>query len=200
MQYHNVLTEIDQNHSDFILTRVAVNKRKLPDTSILTKMDDGHIFDTSTIFVEQGMDNSKDTTDNFDITETLGFVIAQTHFQLKKQLTDYFKHHGYVITTDQWSILALLYNEDSMVQTEIAARLKKDHASMTRTLDILEKKNLLRRVSEQGDRRSYRIVLSEKGQSTAEELIRLVAQAKSRYPISEDEKKQLKSLLNKILK
>ena len=48
------------------------------------------------------------------------------------------KNAGYSITLDQWLVLNMIIDFPGITQTEIAERVFKDKASITRIIDLLE--------------------------------------------------------------
>ena len=65
-----------------------------------------------------------------------------------------FSQEGIDITTEQWTVLSCLWNKDKIIQQEICDLTQKDKPSVTRLIDNLEKKNLVRRVLDSSDRRN----------------------------------------------
>lgn len=66
----------------------------------------------------------------------------------------------YGVTVAQWSVLITVYREDAVTPLEIARFIDVDPGSLTRLLDRMEDKDLIRRLPVDGDRRSIRIALS----------------------------------------
>ena len=69
------------------------------------------------------------------------------------------------ITVEQWVILKFLSEKTDLNQKELAVKSNRDPASITRTLDLLEKKDLLKRLAIPNNRRSYKIGLTIKGKN-----------------------------------
>ncbi len=72
------------------------------------------------------------------------------------------------ITVEQWVLLKIISESKDLTQKELAHKSYRDPASITRTLDILEKKEFLYREAIPNNRRSYHIVLSSKGRQFIE--------------------------------
>jgi DNA-binding MarR family transcriptional regulator len=66
----------------------------------------------------------------------------------------------YGVTVAQWSVLITVYREDAVTPLEIARFIDVDPGSLTRLLDRMEDKDLIRRLPVDGDRRSIRIALT----------------------------------------
>lgn len=78
------------------------------------------------------------------------------------------------LTKDQWLVLKKVNDEDGVAPLEIARVLGKEAASMTRMLDILERKGLLTREPNPADRRSSLIVATEAGEELFQRVLPLV--------------------------
>lgn len=64
---------------------------------------------------------------------------------------------SYDITPEQWSVLYQAYLEEGINQKEIALRTEKDQPTVTRILDVLDKKQLITRSTDPADRRAFLI-------------------------------------------
>lgn len=88
-----------------------------------------------------------------------GFVSAL----INKLLNRAFKDAGLHITTEQWTILCSLWNDDGQSQQSLSENTFKEKASVTRLLDTLQRNNYITRRTNTRDRRTNRIVLTTKG-------------------------------------
>lgn len=70
---------------------------------------------------------------------------------------------GLDITIDQWLVLKALHSNPDLNQHEIAVATFKDHASLTRIVELLVKKELLSRTIHTHDRRRFNLTLTRKG-------------------------------------
>ncbi|MDA3811512.1 MAG: MarR family transcriptional regulator [Spirochaetaceae bacterium] len=84
----------------------------------------------------------------------------------------YFHHKlkNYDIGPGQQAYLLSLFPGESIVQEELAKRLKVDKANVTRALKGLEDKGYIARNRSDGDKRSWIVTLTESGISTREEI------------------------------
>jgi DNA-binding MarR family transcriptional regulator len=73
----------------------------------------------------------------------------------------------YDITSEQYVVLKLIY-EKKLTPTNIAMLLNKDKAAITRFINSLKKKELIQK--EGIDKRSYNIIITEKGKKLLEEI------------------------------
>ncbi|MBU3156501.1 MarR family winged helix-turn-helix transcriptional regulator [Clostridium estertheticum] len=136
---------------------------------------------------------------NYDLHRTVGFFINRTHAMMKNNLKKLFKQHD--ITHEQWIILSCLKDNDGCIQKELAEKIDKDKAAITRLVDALEKRKLIKRECNANDRRVFLVYLTEEGRNIQEKLAPLseVSSNQALKGLSEEETKQLKLLLIKIL-
>ena len=87
---------------------------------------------------------------------------------------------GFDITIDQWLILKTLQENKQHSQNQIAELVFKDVASLTRILELLVKKKLVKRKISTTDRRKFELEITEKGN----------AMIKNIYPIIIENRKQ----------
>ena len=83
--------------------------------------------------------------------------------RLKKHLGEVFKKNGINLTAEQFLVMDTLWNEGALTQQNIAYIIQKDKTSVTQFIDNLEKKGLVVRSVDKGDRRVNNIVVTEKG-------------------------------------
>lgn len=74
------------------------------------------------------------------------------------------------ITAEQWQVLLTLSNHNKINQKVLSQAVNKDQPTLTRMLDILERKALVERQLSKEDRRSFSIHITEKGLALTEKL------------------------------
>ena len=106
------------------------------------------------------------------------------------------------ITVEQWILLKIIEENDGINQKELADKSLRDPASITRTLDLLNKKGFVERRPVEGNRRQYSICLRKEGTVFIEKYMSIINshRAKSIDGISEQELNLLTRLLEKIQK
>ncbi|MEI6208523.1 MAG: MarR family transcriptional regulator [Desulfuromonadales bacterium] len=67
------------------------------------------------------------------------------------------------LTISQFGVLEALYHKGPLCQRDIAAKILKSTGNITLVIDNLEKRNLVRRERDAGDRRYFTIHLTEEG-------------------------------------
>lgn len=95
--------------------------------------------------------------------KTLGFLLARTSNEMSTYFNGFLKEHRIDIPHSQYIVLKILNDEDGISQHELSLRTFKDEAAIKRTLDILEKKGLVKRVPT--NTRRNNIVLTEEGRA-----------------------------------
>ena len=81
--------------------------------------------------------------------------------RIKKCFFDKLQENGINITPEQFLVLDILWEKQSLSQQNIADIIQKDKNSVTKIIDSLEKKQLVRRVVDTKDRRINKIELTD---------------------------------------
>jgi DNA-binding MarR family transcriptional regulator len=135
---------------------------------------------------------------SFDIEESVGFKLAKAHQRLFSLLGELLKPYG--ITSKQFALLAFLWKQDDLSQTELSERAEIDRTTLSGMIDRLEKVGLVKRMPSPEDRRAYLVKLTQKGAALEEELTGLALQVRkdlfSRF--ADGEYEQLCMLLDKL--
>ena len=109
---------------------------------------------------------------------------------------------GHSITIDQWLVLSVLKKNSEISIIEIAEKVFKDAASVSRIINLLVKSDLLKRVVSEKDRRRVEISITPKGENSliVVEQIILDNRKNALKGITKTEINLLDTLLNKIIK
>lgn len=105
------------------------------------------------------------------------------------------------IAIEQRATLEIIKFEENINQTKIATLLGKDKATISRSLDSLEKKELITRVSDvKKDKRSKTIKLTNKGEEILAKSLPEVATFREslKSKITDEEHNELFRILNKL--
>lgn len=100
--------------------------------------------------------------------QALFFLIKRTSRAFVRRLNRSFSEAGYDITGEQWRILRCLWYKDGLRQQDLAERVHKDKTSITRSIDSMEKRDLVVRIPDRLDRRQKLIYLTDKGKRLRE--------------------------------
>jgi len=133
--------------------------------------------------------------------ELFDILVGKISTAINRTFLRTFATEGIEITTEQWSVLACLWNKDKVTQQALCSLTSKDKPSMTRLIDKLEKRNLVTRVSDHNDRRINLIHLTEAGaalQQNATDLVQRIA-TRTLNNITEEELNVSRSVLKKIM-
>lgn len=113
-----------------------------------------------------------------------------------------FDRLGLDITVDQWILLKIIESSGQLSQKELAEKSLRDPASITRTLDLLEKKGYVERVQVEGNRRQYSVILTKSGQKFIDKHMKMVNEHRelSTKGFTKKELETLSSMLLRIQK
>jgi DNA-binding MarR family transcriptional regulator len=106
--------------------------------------------------------------------DSLGFWMYRAHSQASNLLRRTFQAHGYDVTPEQWGVLRSLRHAEGVNQSQLGENTFKDRHNITRILGLLEKRGLVERRIDEGDKRAYRVFLTEAGRKEQDALQGLV--------------------------
>lgn len=137
---------------------------------------------------------------NFNINDSLGFLLGQTNSLMRYQFNKRIKEKGFNTTVEQWGILNIVNTFPGITQSEIASKGRKDKTNITRMLDLLEKNGNVERKSSKNDRRQHNIYITNKGEKLLNDIIPISAEVNklSVKGLNQEELVKFTSLLKKI--
>ncbi|MCK5125587.1 MAG: MarR family transcriptional regulator [candidate division Zixibacteria bacterium] len=105
------------------------------------------------------------------------------------------------LNINQFAILMTLLENEGLTQAEIGRKIFMRGFSTTRTLDILEKKKLVKRLRDEQSRRCNRIYLTVRGRKIGPKLFKAVEIVNSNLLsiLSKTEENQFKNLLLRLM-
>lgn len=129
-----------------------------------------------------------------------GFLIERSGKKLKQSLQKTFNDVGADITVDQWVILYELHEHGSLSQNNLGENTYKDAPTVTRIIDLLSKKGLVRRKMCKEDRRKYYIELTDEGRASIETLLPHVVDFRKKgwKGLKKGDLEVLKEILDKV--
>jgi DNA-binding MarR family transcriptional regulator len=135
-----------------------------------------------------------------DIENVILFQIDKTSKVAKIYSQREFDQANLGITIDQWVLLKIIHELNGLSQKELAKVSLRDPASITRTLDLLQKKELVYREAIPENRRQYSICLTKNGKLFVKKNMKMVEKHRklSTEGFSKKELKSLKSMLIRI--
>ena len=133
-----------------------------------------------------------------DIEKSVGFLLAKAYQRACSLFKEGFD--SYELTPQQFGLLAFLWIEDGLSQTELSARSQIDRTTMGGIIDRLEKEGLVERANNPDDRRAFQVFLTARGKSLEDELSSVADRVliKVNEPLTDKEQKTLVRLLEKI--
>jgi len=131
----------------------------------------------------------------YDIEKSIGFLLAKAH---QRGWALFSEEIGrYDLTPPQFSVLAFLWQQDGLTQTELSEKTQIDRTTIGGLLDRMARSNLLERRPHPQDRRAHLVYLTEQGKRLEPELTSLANQVLKRFTagLSETDKQQLRNML-----
>lgn len=107
----------------------------------------------------------------FSLDDSVGYTINIIANLLKRELNEEFKREGIDVMAEQWALLLRLQEQADMNQLELARATSRDNASVTRSLAVLEKKQLIQRRQADQDRRDKYLALTPAGQELVPRMV-----------------------------
>lgn len=137
-----------------------------------------------------------------DLFDVIPFLIEQVSKKSRKYSQREFDDKELGITVDQWVLLKIVEQNNGISQRELADLSMRDAASITRSLDLLEKMTLISRNPIDGNRRQYSIRIEKKGEQFIKNNMEMVGRHRAQLVdgLSEGEINQIKRLLSQMIK
>jgi len=104
------------------------------------------------------------------------FKIDTTIKKIRNALQKQLNEAGFDLTVDQWVLIDHIHRQPGISQNELAELTFKDPPTVTRIIDLLEKKGLVERTPAIGDRRKFNLFLIDKGIAIYTEAFPIVAE------------------------
>jgi len=133
--------------------------------------------------------------------ELFNILVGKISTAINRTFLRAFANEGIEITTEQWSVMACLWQRDKVTQQALCSLTLKDKPSMTRLIDKLERRNLVTRVADHNDRRINLIHLTETGTQLQKRATNLVEElvSKALNGITDEELIVSRVVLKKIM-
>ena len=133
------------------------------------------------------------------LQDRLGYLLKHAQMALTTHTTAALEAFG--INGRELAVLTVLGSGPAPAQQQAAGQLGVDRTTMVDLVDALEDKGLVERRSDPGDRRRNLVHLTDKGRKALDEGERAYREAERRFlgGLSDDEARQLRSLLRRVL-
>jgi len=138
--------------------------------------------------------------DGYQLRESIGYLLKRSALQLAAMLDQ--ELAPYDLTHPQFSILMMLKELNCSTAADLAREMCGDTGAVTRMLDRLEAKDIIRRIRSVEDRRIVNIELTATGKMIVEKMPVLSINVMNRHlhDFTSDEVTSFKKLLRKLMK
>ena len=116
--------------------------------------------------------------DTSSLDNAPAFMLARVARLLRFDLWKLLEESGSDLTPEQYFMLYRLHEADGRSQIELADRVLVDRPNVTRLVDALEKKKLVRRTADDQDRRKTLVHLTPDGRRLIRRLLKAVVSAR----------------------
>lgn len=132
------------------------------------------------------------------LNNTIGFRVARAANHINQTINAILSEYG--IAPEQRILLEILTSCETANQTTLATLLNKSHTTVSRTLDSLEKKELIVKKSVAGDKRANIIAVTPQGKALLEKTEASVMAFRTTLAqkLTDEEKNTLFTLLEKL--
>ena len=132
---------------------------------------------------------------------SMGMLINSAHRAMTKRFVQNAMKSGLDISLDQWMVIGPIWQLESASQKELGEITLKDKTSITRLVDMLEKKNLVVRVEDQIDHRIKRVILTNAGKQLFFDVLPIMEKTREevRKDISDQDIETFKKVLSSII-
>ena len=134
------------------------------------------------------------------LEESATYLIYRVGRLSRFQTSQFFKEAGVDISPEQWIILLRLFENDGQSQGALADKNFHDYPNITRMVDALEKRMLVKRTSDPEDRRKFLIHLTQEGRGLVEKFLPQVVEMKKKNfsGLAKEDRNSLMSILRKV--
>lgn len=135
----------------------------------------------------------------YSAQESVGYLMRRTVGVMAQEIERRMEPYG--LTNAQWMPLMKLHMGHAAAVAELARTCEMDAGAMTRLLDRLEAKGLVRRVRSPDDRRVVNLELTPEGREAAKTIPEVLSTLQNQClaGFTEDEWQTLKGLLRRVL-
>jgi DNA-binding MarR family transcriptional regulator len=140
------------------------------------------------------------TTENYRVEDSVGRLIKEVSLRLQGAMDEEMAALGMDMTGAQWAILMRVANGCGSTAAELCRYSRYDTGSMTRMLDRLEEKGMVRRVRSSKDRRAISLELTDAGREMVPRLMPVAIKVLNAHlkGFTRDELEQFKGFLNRM--
>lgn len=131
----------------------------------------------------------------YDIETSIGFLLAKAHQRGWALFSSEISRFD--LTPPQFSVLAFLWKQDGLTQTELSEKTQIDRTTLGGLIDRLEKQEMVTRHPHPQDRRAHLVYLTEKAHNLSDELSLIALNVLQRFVdgLSEQDQHELIRIL-----
>jgi len=136
------------------------------------------------------------------LEEVIYFLIDRTMRMSRIYSQQKISSLGYDVTIEQWVVIRSIYENPGINQRDLSRSIFKDPPTLTRMLDLLNKKGFVERVRNEEDRRAFSLYLTREGQKLIAQLTPIIMDIRKEgiKGLSTSEIEIAKRVLNQIYK
>ena len=138
----------------------------------------------------------------YDHTDSLGFLTGLSSRLFNNQLAVRFQQAQIDMTPEQWGVLVVLIEHQSMTQAELGEKLYLEKSSVSRCVDVLEKKGWILRAKDPNDSRKKRVSATQKTAEIATRCAEIASQLlnEAQQGVSEQVLENSQQMLGHVIK
>lgn len=101
--------------------------------------------------------------EDYNLQKSLGFKLELASRLTTGNFSKKLIEDKFPITPEQWGVINFLLHEDGLTQNQISKLVGKDHTCVSRLIENLIKKNIVKKIPDADDKRINLIYLTEEG-------------------------------------
>lgn len=139
----------------------------------------------------------------YDYNKSIGLKVVTLSRLIGFGLNKRFRELNCPLTFEQWKVMTALNYQEGISQNQLAEIVEKDYTTVSKIVNNLIKKNMLRRTTDLDDKRTYNVFLTKEGKEILDNLATEQVQAffdTLVEDISEHEVEIFSSVLERITK
>lgn len=140
--------------------------------------------------------------EDYNLQKSLGFKLELASRLTTGNFNKKLKEDKFPITPEQWGVINFLLHEDGLTQNQISKLVGKDHTCVSRLIENLIKKNIVKKIPDADDKRINLIYLTEEGKKIQNNVVPTVKENlyKVFANVTDEEKIIFSKVLDKIIK
>lgn len=140
--------------------------------------------------------------EDYNLQKSLGFKLELASRLTTGNFSKKLKEGKFPITPEQWGVINFLLHEDGLTQNQISKLVGKDHTCVSRLIENLIKKNIVKKIPDPDDKRINLIYLTEEGKKIQNNVVPTVKENlyKVFANVTDKEKIIFSKVLDKIIK